>query len=97
MLTRACAWRLEVPPGTTGVAHRVSHEEVLFVLTGALDVTIDGTPGTARAGDAIVVPTDAAVCVENHADQPASAWVTTSVGFGAVLADGSQIAPPWTR
>ena len=30
-------------------------------------------------------------------DQPATAWVTTSVGFAGVLPDGSWITPPWTR
>jgi hypothetical protein len=27
----------------------------------------------------------------------ATAWVTTSPGFEAVMGDGSRITPPWTQ
>ena len=47
-----CAWRLEVPPGTRGVPHAVSKEEVLLVLSGALHVTLDGTPARPPPGRA---------------------------------------------
>lgn len=45
----------------------------------------------------ILVPAGARFAVDNHADEPATAWVTTSVGFAGVLPDGSWITPPWTR
>jgi quercetin dioxygenase-like cupin family protein len=136
-----CAWRLEVPAGAAGVAHTVSREEVLLVLSGSLRVTLDGgaelasgalaggalaggaqaggaqaggaepadsglaaggAAGSGRAcdavpGDAIVVPAGAALRIDNPAAEPASAWVTTSVGLEAVLPDGSRISPPWVR
>jgi hypothetical protein len=34
---------------------------------------------------------------DNPGRQPATAWVTTSVGLEAELADGSRISPPWVR
>jgi quercetin dioxygenase-like cupin family protein len=51
-----CAWRLEVPAGSSGVPHAVSREEVLLVLDGTLQVTLTGgaesgggvTPGAAE-------------------------------------------------
>jgi quercetin dioxygenase-like cupin family protein len=105
-----CAWRLEVPGRTTGAAHTVSKEEVLLVLSGTLSVTLSGgdgdggaagepsdSPAQASAGDAIVVPAGAVLRIDNHGDQRASAWVTTSVGLEARLADGSSISPPWVR
>ena len=117
-----CAWRLEVPGRTTGVAHTVSREEVLLVLSGTLSVTLGVGPGSggtadrpaetaaerpaerpaetpaeASAGDAIVVPAGAVFKIDNHSGQRASAWVTTSVGLEAMLADGSSISPPWVR
>jgi mannose-6-phosphate isomerase-like protein (cupin superfamily) len=105
-----CAWRLEVPGRTTGVPHTVSKEEVLLVLSGRLSVTLGGTaadgasaglaagaPAEACAGDAIVVPASTVLKIDNPDDRPASAWVTTSVGLEAVLADGSSIRPPWVR
>lgn len=90
-----CAWRLEVAPGTPGQAHRVTREEVLYVLTGLIHATIDGEMGDAGPGDAILVPAGATLNVT--ADEPSTAWVTTSAGLAAVLPDGSWLAPSWTR
>ncbi|MGI8335976.1 cupin domain-containing protein [Actinomadura scrupuli] len=92
-----CAWRLEVPAGSRGLAHTVSREEVLLLMKGALSITIDGTMTPLAPGDAAVVPAGATLCVDNDGEEPAAAWVTTSVGLEAVLADGTRIAPPWTR
>lgn len=95
-----CAWRLDLPPGSQGMPHTVSREEILFVLAGTVQVTLDGgaaagEPG--RPGDAIVVPPGSSLRVDNPGDEPASAWVTTSAGLEAVLADGTRLSPPWTR
>jgi quercetin dioxygenase-like cupin family protein len=92
-----CAWRLEVPPGSAGAPHTVSKEEVLFVLTGTLQVSLDQAPASAAAGDAIIVPAGSAVQLGNAGPAPATAWVTTSVGLQATLPDGTQISPPWVR
>ncbi len=51
-----CAWRIEVPGGTEGVPHHVSREEVLYVLSGTLQVTVDGLAEEASAGDVVLVP-----------------------------------------
>jgi quercetin dioxygenase-like cupin family protein len=98
-----CAWRLEVAPGSQGARHTVSREEVLLMLGGTLQVTVaakpDGT-GTAERtspGDVIVVPAGASLQVDNPGDEPATAWVTTSVGLEATMADGSKVSPPWVR
>ncbi len=92
-----CAWRIEIPGGTEGVPHHVSREEVLYVLSGTLRVTVDGEAGEAAAGDVILVPAGARFGASNLADGPATAWVTTTVGFAGVLPDGSWFTPPWTR
>ena len=92
-----CAWRIEIPGHTTGVPHHVSREEVLYVLGGTIEASVDGRAEQAAAGDVILVPAGARFAVSNPADGPATAWVTTSVGFRGVLADGSWIAPPWTQ
>lgn len=93
-----CAWRLDVPAGREGTAHAVSREEIVFVLGGRLLVTLGDEAGVAcRAGDAIVVPAGSSVRIDNPGDEPASAWVTTSVGLEAVLPDGSRLSPPWVR
>jgi mannose-6-phosphate isomerase-like protein (cupin superfamily) len=73
----------------------------VFVLGGTLLVTLGHDAGAAglacRAGDVIVVPANSSVRVDNPGGEPASAWVTTSVGLEAVLPDGSRLSPPWVR
>jgi len=92
-----CGWRIEIPGHSTGVRHHVSREEVLYVLSGTIHASVDGGAEQAVAGDVILVPAGAQFGVDNLADRPATAWVTTSVGFRGVLPDGSWITPPWTR
>ena len=92
-----CAWRIEIPGGTEGVPHHVSREEVLYVLSGSLRVSVDGEAADAVAGDAVLVPAGARFGASNLAASPATAWVTTTVGFAGVLPDGSWFTPPWTR
>ena len=92
-----CAWRLEVAPGTEGAAHRVSREEVLLLLSGVLTVTLDGVPARVAPGEAVLVPAGSCLRVDNTSAEPATAWVTTSVGLEATMADGSTISPPWVR
>jgi quercetin dioxygenase-like cupin family protein len=92
-----CAWHVEIPGHAKGIPHYVSREEVLYVLSGTIQASVDGRAEQASGGDVILVPAGAQFAVDNLADEPAAAWVTTSVGLRAVLPDGSWIAPPWTR
>lgn len=101
-----CAWRLDLPPGSEGVPHTVSQEEILLVLSGTLHLTLTdgaGDPGGRGAaakgqpGDVFVVPAGATVRVGTPDGDPASAWVATSAGLEATLPDGSTVAPPWAR
>jgi mannose-6-phosphate isomerase-like protein (cupin superfamily) len=92
-----CAWHIEIPGHTEGVRHRVSREEVLCVLSGTLRASLDGRAENAAAGDVIVVPAGTEFAADNPGDEPATAWVTTSVGLLGVLPDGSWISPPWTQ
>ena len=55
------------------------------MLSGTVQATVDGQAGQAAAGDVILVPAGAQFGVDNLADEPATAWVTTSVGFHGVL------------
>ncbi len=94
--TQLCAWRLDVPAGTEGVAHRPNRDEIVLVLQGRLHVTLDGDEIEAGAGDVVLVPAGSELRVDSH-QAGASAWVTTTPGLEAVMADGSRIAPPWAQ
>ncbi|WP_353946994.1 cupin domain-containing protein [Streptomyces sp. HUAS MG91] len=91
------AWRGEIPAGTRAPGHTVSHEEVLYPLTGTLRLPLDGETHTVAPGDAVIVNAGSTLAVENPTDSTATMWVTTSVGLEAELADGTRITPPWTH
>jgi hypothetical protein len=65
------------------VPPQISVSGHVYDLQTGLVTTITG-PITAPAGT-------------DPGDEPATAWVTTSVGFAGVLPDGSWITPPWTQ
>ncbi|MGW3725280.1 cupin domain-containing protein [Streptomyces sp. NPDC000851] len=92
-----CAWRGEVPPGTRAPAHTVNREEILHLLTGELLITLDDESTRITAGDTVIINPGATLTVENPTDQPATTWVTTSIGLEAELADGTRIVPPWAN
>ncbi|MFT4088414.1 MAG: cupin domain-containing protein [Gordonia sp. (in: high G+C Gram-positive bacteria)] len=96
--TSLAAWRADFPPHSVGAAHSLTAEEVLHVLSGSLEVQIDDDEFTARAGDAVLVPAGSRFRVSNADDVPASAWVATTLGMKAEIAEGGlQIAPPWAQ
>ena len=94
--TQLCAWQLRVPAGLTGAAHRPTREEVLLVLDGDLTITLDGTATELVAGDVVLVPPGSELRIDGGTSA-ATAWVTTTPGLEAVMADGSRIAPPWAN
>jgi quercetin dioxygenase-like cupin family protein len=85
-----------VPAGQRGVAHRPTREEHLVVLDRELRLTLDGAESGVHPGDIAVVPAGSEVRVDGG-PSGATAWVTTTRGLEAVMADGSRLAPPWAR
>lgn len=90
-----CAWRLEVAPAVQGVAHRPDHEEVILLLTGQLDVTLDGDRETVEPGAVIHVPAGSELRVDGGPDG-AVAWVTTTAGLTATIGE-TTMTPPWAQ
>jgi mannose-6-phosphate isomerase-like protein (cupin superfamily) len=91
-----CAWRLDVPAGLKGVAHRPSHEEVMLILEGTLNITLDGETFDAGVGDVVIIPANGEFRVDGGG-QASSAWVTTTPGLEAITADGTRMVPPWAQ
>ncbi|MHC5905287.1 cupin domain-containing protein [Streptomyces sp. S6] len=95
--TQLAAWRADIPPRTQAPAHTVSHEEIFHLLTGTLLITLDDEPFPLTAGDTLIVNPGSTLSVQNPTDDTAQAWVTTSIGLTARLADGTRITPPWSN
>lgn len=90
-----CAWQLNVAPDVQGVSHIPDHEEVVLLLSGQLEVTLDGNQETAGAGAVIHVPAGSEFRVDGGPDG-AVAWVTTTLGLTATIGD-TTMAPPWAQ
>ncbi|MBF6171978.1 cupin domain-containing protein [Nocardia blacklockiae] len=90
-----CVWQLEVAAGTVGAEHRVLREEVFVLLSGAIELTIDGATDRLVAGDAAIIPAEATIRVDNPDRSPATLVVSAPVGFVGELADGSRFIAPW--
>jgi quercetin dioxygenase-like cupin family protein len=92
-----CAWRGEIPAGAKGPLHTVNREEIFHLLTGELLITLDGRTERITAGDTVIINPGATLGIENPTQETATAWVTTSIGLQAELADGSVLTPPWAN
>lgn len=90
-----CGWRVDIPAGTTGAVHSVNHEEVLLVLEGTMTFIEDDHERRVEAGDVIVFPINTPCSIDNRTSKPATAWVTTRVGFEATMDNGTTLAPEW--
>jgi quercetin dioxygenase-like cupin family protein len=69
---------------------------VLLLLAGELTITIDGTATDLAAGDVVLAPAGSELRVDGG-NCDATAWVTTTPGLEAIMADGSRFAPPWAN
>lgn len=94
--SQLCAWQLAIPADLCGVAHRPSREEVLLVLDGTLRATVDGTSSALQPGDVLLVPADSELRID-AGPTGVTAWVTTTPGMQAAMADGTRFSPPWAR
>lgn len=92
-----CAWRTEIPAGTSGPPHSVSREEVFLMLTGSVELGLDGETRSLRPGDSATAPPGSSIRLSNTTEEPAAMWVTTTIGLEGTLADGSRISPPWAN
>lgn len=92
-------WRLLIAPHTPlGEAHWLDHEEVFIVISGALDIAINGTTTMLCAGDAISVPAGARIQAGDSGDDPAEAVVCVPAGTRATMASGEEVGtPPWAQ
>src|SRR3954470_3995671 len=87
--TETCVWRISLGPGTPGLPHQVTREEIFVITAGTARVTIDGATSDLVAGDALVVPQGVPFCLENVSKKPCEAVVSFPVGGQAVTSEGT--------
>ena len=92
---RTSVWEVRIDAGAPARPHDVTTEEILVVLSGRAQVSLGGVPGTASAGDAIVVPPDTELTLCAAGDEPVRLLAVLPVGGQARTPDGAVFTPPW--
>lgn len=95
--SETAVWTVEIPPHTPATPHTLTREEVFVVLRGAASVTIDGVSGTARQGDAIVVPAGALFELANETHDALCMLCCMPVGGQGIIGHGAPFTPPWAQ
>jgi mannose-6-phosphate isomerase-like protein (cupin superfamily) len=89
-------WTVEIDPGTPVTPHSLTREEVFVVLDGVADVSVDGRRGSARPGDAVVVPAGVDFEIGNAGTGQLRMLCCMPVGGQARTAEAT-FTPPWAR
>jgi quercetin dioxygenase-like cupin family protein len=84
-------------PGGFNPSHTHDREEVLVLLTGRLDVSVDGMIHALEAGDAVVIRAGEAHQLRNAGDEPAEWLLVAPAGYRFYHASGEEAAPAWSR
>jgi mannose-6-phosphate isomerase-like protein (cupin superfamily) len=92
-----CVWRLALEPGTPGVPHRVTREEIFVALRGSAVAKLGQGEQTLLAGDALVVPADTEFSLANPGGETFEAVVAFPVGGQAVTSANAPFTPPWAE
>ncbi|WP_406273384.1 cupin domain-containing protein [Nocardia sp. NBC_00881] len=87
-------WRVDVPAGTTGPRHFIDAEQVWTVVSGRIDIALDGSEITAAEGDTVILPAN--VLRQVRTEEGFAAIVAAPAGARAGMPDSdSMVVPPW--
>jgi quercetin dioxygenase-like cupin family protein len=89
-------WSVDVAPGARSEPHTVSREEVFLLRSGRISVEVGDEVHEPSPGDAVIVPPDTHLRLNNIGTEPALLTVCTSKGMLGTL-NGKTIAPPWAQ
>jgi quercetin dioxygenase-like cupin family protein len=89
-------WRVHLEPGTPGLPHRVTREEIFVVVCGSATASLDGTAHRLAAGSTLVLPAGVELELATGAES-LEAIVCLPVGGQGVVGDGDPFTPPWAE
>lgn len=94
--TETCVWRVQLAPGTAGVPHQVTREEIFVGVKGGAVVSLDGIERALGPGDAVIVPPHTPFSLANRSSEPFEAVVSFPVG-GKAVTNAEPFTPPWAE
>jgi len=89
------AWIVTLAPGSAGVAHQLTREEVFVALEGRAIATVGAATHEVTPHSALVVPAGTPFSLSNPDDVPFRAVAILPVGGQASVAGGPAFTPPW--
>jgi quercetin dioxygenase-like cupin family protein len=89
-------WRVRLEPGTPGLPHRVTREEIFVVIAGSATASLAGEPQPVAAGSTLVLPAGVELALSTG-NEPLEAIVCLPVGGQGVVGDGDPFTPPWAE
>jgi quercetin dioxygenase-like cupin family protein len=89
-------WTLSLAPGTPGVMHSVTREEVFVGVRGTAVLNLGGAEHAVGPGDAVIVPPATAFSLANQSTEVFQAVVSQPVG-GKAIVEGDAFTPPWAE
>jgi quercetin dioxygenase-like cupin family protein len=89
-------WRVELEPGTPGLPHRLTREEIFVILAGTAVASLDGEPRRVASGSTLVLPAGVELSLATG-DEGLEAIVCLPVGGQGMIGDGEPFTPPWAE
>lgn len=93
--TALAVWRTEMAPGASGPHHVVDVEQVVVVLAGRLEATLDGDVRILGPGDAATLPAGSVRQMANPHDAPLITVTAAAPGGRAQVGDAAPVPIPW--
>lgn len=90
-------WQTTMDPGAVGPVHRIDREQVVVVLAGRLDATIDDREDTAGPGDAVLLPAGSVRQLRNQGAEPLVTITCALPGSLATVGAGEPVSVPWSQ
>jgi quercetin dioxygenase-like cupin family protein len=91
------SWRVRMEAGARGPEHIIDREQVWMLLAGTLEFSVDGSPSTAAAGQAVVLPAGAVRQIHSG-PEAAEALVCMPIGGQARVVGSEATQPlPWAQ
>ncbi|MBX7187743.1 MAG: cupin domain-containing protein [Vicinamibacteria bacterium] len=88
-------WRVRLAPGTPGLPHRVTREEIFLVTAGTAKATVGDESHRLTEGCTLIVPPNVDFSLANDGLDPFEAIALIPVGGAAIAGDGAPFTPPW--
>lgn len=89
--------RQRMADGHKNPMHTQTTEEVMVMLEGEVNVTVDGVNAVLSAGDTLIVPANTPHGIENTSGKPAEWLIVSPLGMQFFGPDGQAMTPGWAE